>query len=101
MVFLPLKIACPGCGSNNLVYSCDPACCFNHVCGDCLNNFELLTRDLGETIAFADTEPEEKDTCAPTVACARCKSLSVYATAESSMKLFCASCHALLELEFS
>lgn len=101
MNFLPLTIACPGCGAKELVYSCDPACCFNHVCSACLNTVELSTRDLGETLAFGDIEIEERDPCAPTTACARCQSLNVYATAESATKLFCASCHAVLELELS
>ena len=104
MNILPLTVACPGCGSKDVVYSCEPDCCFNHVCGNCLNNFELFTKDLGENSDSINIEPEERDSCAPTVECARCRSLKVYQVAESeasAARLVCASCDALLELGFS
>jgi hypothetical protein len=101
MTFSPLTTTCPACGSKDIVYSCEPACCFNHVCSSCLNSFELLTRDLGESGPSMDMEPEERDPCAPTVACARCKSLNVYMAGENPARLSCASCHAMLELVFS
>src|SRR5215216_4739326 len=101
MAYLPLAISCPSCASTEIVYSCEPACCFNHVCSTCLNSFELSTRDLGETASTISVTAAERDTCAPTVACARCKGLNVYLLEETPLTLFCASCRALLELVFS
>jgi len=104
MELLPLTVACPGCGSEDVVYSCDPDCCFNHVCSSCLHNFELFTEDLGEKIPLAGGHPPEKDSCMPTVACALCQSLNVYqlAVAEGeARKLVCVSCLSLLRLGFS
>ena len=98
-----LSIDCPACGSKEIAYSCTPDCCFNHVCGDCLHSFQLVTRDLNETMPSASVVAEEKDTCAPTAACTRCNSLKVYGfDGEESLagKAGCASCGALLELEF-
>ncbi|HXG93256.1 MAG TPA: hypothetical protein VNN73_12975 [Blastocatellia bacterium] len=104
MEFEPLTIACPGCGSPDVVYSCHPDCCFNHVCSNCLSNFELATKDSGETLPTFGLRAEEKDSCAPTVQCARCSSLDVYQLKDeksSVQKLACAKCRALLALEFS
>src|SRR5215216_2535947 len=104
MKLSPLAIICPGCGSKEVVYSCTPDCCFNHVCGDCLNNFQLLTNDLGKTLRPVRVNADERDTCAPTVACARCESLEVYQLEDDQSpagNLVCATCGALLDLEFS
>src|SRR5262249_1280510 len=38
-----LRVACPSCGSEAVAYTCQPECCFNHVCESCLANFELAT----------------------------------------------------------
>ena len=104
MKLSPIAINCPGCGSKEIVYSCTPDCCFNHVCGDCLNNFQLLTKDLGETLRPVKVSAGEKDTCAPTASCARCESLDVYQLEGESSRagnLVCAACGALLGLEIS
>jgi hypothetical protein len=103
MKLLDLTVACPHCGSRNVIYSCEPTCCFNHVCGDCLASFELLTRDLGGELAVVENQPGERDSTAPTVACARCESLEVHRVDDgaSSNQLVCVSCHAHLELDFS
>ena len=104
MEFRALTVLCPRCGSEDVIYSCDPECCFNHVCSVCLESFELFTKDLGEGVAPVDIQAQERDSCAPTVACARCKSLQVYQAGEGEgfgTRLACMSCHALLELGFS
>ena len=99
----PLSVNCPGCGSGDVVYSCEPDCCFNHVCGECLTSFQLLTRDL-ERKSSDKIEVEKRDSCAPTVACARCGSLRVGVieqTEANNPLLMCVDCSTLLALEFS
>jgi hypothetical protein len=94
-----LELACPLCGSAGVFYSCTPNCCFNHVCGDCGGTFEPATRLIGPAdspVEPPDPLPEASD---PTVACARCESTAVYLTAGGA--LVCASCRALLELEYT
>ena len=100
---LPLTLSCPRCGSPDLVYSCEPECCFNHVCGDCLGSFQLQTLDLGKTVADLSFERRQRDCLAPTVACARCKSLNVAMLARTDgagAKLVCVDCKTLLEIDF-
>lgn len=101
MEFRPLAVVCPDCGSEDVIYSCHPDCCFNHVCGACLKSFELFTEDLGEKLAAVEAPAFERDSSKPTVACARCHSLEVYQLAEggaADVRLICASCHTLLRL---
>ena len=102
MRFEPLSFACPVCGSREVTYTCDPACCFNHVCNRCYATFEPVTRALGEE-ATIDVEPIPPDSCEPTVSCARCQSLAVYAVVSETLlggAYACAACHALLGLDF-
>jgi len=103
MTLLPLTIQCPACGSSDVTYTCEPTCCFNHVCGACYTAFELYTQPLGGTLQGMQAPAAERDSLAPTVACARCESLDVYILAREdtpSQQLVCAACHALLELGF-
>jgi transcription elongation factor Elf1 len=102
MRFLPLTIRCPACGSGDVVYSCTPDCCFNHVCNACLNSFELATKDLGESLASGSLETQGPDSCEPTVSCARCGSLKLLMMDEGVTpgRLACSACNTLLELEF-
>jgi hypothetical protein len=100
---LPLTLNCPRCGSADLVYSCEPECCFNHVCGDCLGSFQLQTLELGNSLADFSFEHQERDCLAITVACARCKGLNVAMIASESgidAGLVCVDCKALLEIQF-
>lgn len=116
MRFSPLIATCPACGSGDVVYSCTPDCCFNHVCNQCLESFELSTRDLGESLSpggieagwqdsrgqeSREQESRERDSCAPTVSCARCGSLELLMIEEGDSKgrLICSACKTLLELE--
>jgi hypothetical protein len=98
-----LTVACPNCGSRDITYSCEPKCCFNHLCGNCYATFELLTIPLGKKIDDLQAPSRERDCLAPTTACALCESLDLFQLDEGEVlsdKLFCASCHALLKLQF-
>jgi len=101
MKITPLTIECPKCGSGKIAYSCEPECCFNHVCEDCLCNFLLGTRALGRAIPGLRPDAAEKDSCAPTAKCARCESLDVRSLDldESTVLLaVCVLCGTVLEL---
>ena len=94
-----LAIACPGCGSHEVFYSCTPNCCFNHVCAECGTTFEPMTRATGRSLAGIvppDPLPEAAD---PTAGCARCDSTAVYMTEDGS--LVCGKCGAVLVLELT
>jgi hypothetical protein len=94
-----LAIACPGCGSGDVFYSCTPNCCYNHVCAECGTTFEPMTTSTGGTassVAPPDPMPEAAD---PTAACAKCDSTAVYMTEEGL--LVCGKCGALLVLELT
>jgi hypothetical protein len=100
MELLPIKIACPVCGSENITYTCEPKCCFNHICDSCYSTFELATAIVGGDLEIGNFQPEEREPLAPTAACSRCEAVDVYAL-EASNTLVCASCHALLNLVFN
>ncbi len=93
-------IRCPKCGGREIVYSCEPKCCFNHVCADCRSTFEINTYKTGEfdrTSQLAFAEPESGD---PTTGCAACESLNL-AVLRSDAKetlLVCGKCRAVLKL---
>jgi len=104
MPLRPLTVACPACGSENVTYTCEPSCCFNHVCGDCYSSFELFTELLGDNPGAGQKPSQERDSLAPTVACARCESLDVFMVEEAaspSRPLVCAACQASLQLGFA
>lgn len=95
MQVLKNVVRCPKCGAPAVVYTCEPKCCFNHVCADCRASFELTTRKIqGE--APAPREVETSESSDPTVACAACQGLHVYVLQDSV--LACADCGAVLEL---
>jgi hypothetical protein len=106
MKIQPLTVVCPKCGSGNIAYSCEPGCCFNHVCGDCLASFQLVTRDLGKRFAdrrllAAGSDSDEEDSCAPTAACAKCQGLKVRSLADDESgfnRAVCVECGSVLEL---
>ena len=104
MTLRPLTVQCPTCGAADVTYTCEPKCCFNHLCGTCYTTFELLTKPLGGALTVSAMPSEERDSLAPTVACARCESLDVYVVEREDAaprQLVCATCHALLELVFA
>lgn len=97
-----LKVNCPECASAEVVYTCDPECCFNHVCNDCLASFLLFTDAAGGRAGEA-VEVQQPDSCEPTVACAVCGSLKVGAVAGGAgeQTLVCGACRSLLRLGYS
>jgi len=94
-----ISIACPVCGSAEIVYSCEPKCCFNHVCAECRASFQTGTRLAGGRANGAVPPNPLPDCTEPTAACAKCESTRVYALEDG--KLVCADCGLLLELELS
>ena len=100
----PLVVQCPSCASPEITYTCEPKCCFNHICAACYTTFELFTEPTGRMLTGVVKPPQERDSLAPTVACAKCDSLAVYMMApEGSTRsaLICTDCHALLQLGFT
>jgi transposase-like protein len=100
MILTPITISCPQCGSTDVVYSCKPECCFNHVCNHCYTTFELETSRVGE-VKEEFRVPPDPDPSAPTTACARCGDVKVFAIRAgqtSAPQYVCASCKALLTL---
>jgi hypothetical protein len=92
-------VRCPQCHGVGIVYSCEPKCCFNHVCADCRSTFELNTEKTGQTdaIVVENGEPESGD---PTTGCASCGSLrmAVLRSSDKETILVCGACHALSKL---
>ncbi len=93
-------IRCPKCGGAEIVYSCEPKCCFNHVCADCRSTFEINTHKTGRfdrdsQLAFAEPASGE-----PTTGCAHCESLNlaVLRTGPDETLLLCGKCRAVLKL---
>ncbi|MBZ5561361.1 MAG: hypothetical protein LAP13_02965 [Acidobacteriia bacterium] len=101
MTLQPLVIACPQCGSTDVFYSCEPKCCFNHVCSNCRTTFEPFTTRVGEVTEDFAVPPELEPT-APAAPCARCGEARVFAIAgnpDAPRQYVCAACRALLTLE--
>ena len=97
----PISITCPQCGSKDVVYSCQPTCCFNHVCNNCYTTFELETIKLGEMQEDFEM-PSDPDPSSPTAPCARCREAKVFAIVDSQDPQYvCVSCKALLALQFT
>jgi hypothetical protein len=88
---------CPLCGSADVIYTCAPHCCFNHVCGACRASWQLGTEATGRRLDALDEPPGEYDTAFPTAPCARCGGLA-FQIADSE-ELACPECRALLRLE--
>ena len=91
-------LGCPSCGSQAVIYSCEPKCCFNHICSDCHTSFELETSDTGRELAGVEPPERALEACDPTTECARCHSLTVYQVGEGCV---CLTCSALLELHYT
>ena len=94
-----LELRCPVCGSSEIVYSCEPKCCFNHVCGECRSTFEPGTRVAGGPVGAVEPPDPLPECTDPTVACAKCESTRVYVLEDG--RLVCAACGLLLELELT
>ncbi len=100
MTLAPLTIPCPQCGSNDVLYSCKPDCCFNHVCSKCYTTFEPVTTRVGELKGEIGAIPTDPDPTGPTAPCARCGEwkLFVISDGDSPGQVLCVSCKALLTL---
>ena len=90
-------IKCPQCGGREIVYSCEPKCCFNHVCADCRSTFEINTQKTGRfdhETAISGEEPESGD---PTTGCGSCESLKVTVIRADGDEILvlCAKCRAV------
>ena len=102
MKLVPISVVCSQCGSGDVFYSCNPQCCYNHVCNNCYTTFELETARVGEVTENVEIPPEpNSDT--PTAPCARCHEPRVFAVADagSPPQYVCAACNALLTLEYT
>ena len=103
MTLAPLEVTCPQCGSHDVLYSCKPDCCFNHVCNNCYTTFELETARVGE-FKGEFRVPPEPDSTQPTAPCARCGEWKVFAIQDGENKLsqlVCIDCRALLTLQLT
>src|SRR5215831_4753437 len=102
MRLLPLSLACPQCGSNEVLYSCSPSCCFNHVCSGCYTTFEPVTKRVGEFESELGQLPD-LDASGPTAACARCGAINLFRLEDDSRLrgVVCGSCRALLAVELT
>ncbi len=94
-------IRCPQCGGAEIVYSCEPKCCFNHVCADCRSTFELNTAKTGRFDHQSAIQAEEPASGEPTTGCTNCDSLkvAVLSASEGETLLLCGTCRAVLRLE--
>ncbi len=99
MALRPVKdvIRCPKCGSAEIVYSCEPKCCFNHVCADCRSTFEINTGKTGRFESAVSVDIPEPESSDPTTACAACESLrvAVLSSSENETLLVCGKCRAV------
>jgi hypothetical protein len=93
-------IRCPKCGGKDIVYSCEPKCCFNHVCADCRSTFEINTQKTGRFENAAQIEASEPKSGDPTTGCANCESLrmAVLTSSADETLLVCGNCHAVSKM---
>jgi hypothetical protein len=99
MRFGPVAARCPTCGSADVIYSCAPHCCFNHVCADCRSSWQLRSVTLGRRLPEGLVPSADYDTSDPTAACAACGSLAFQI--EGTAELACPACRAVLRLEYT
>ncbi len=92
-------VRCPTCASVQIVYTCEPKCCFNHLCADCRTTFQLVTQKLGGPPLSPRNDIAPPESSDPTVACAACEGLRLYATADP-VEVVCADCGVLLTLSY-
>lgn len=93
----PLRFRCPACGGADVVYTCEPRCCFNHACAACRATFYPSTESTGRRVAGLPEQPPP-DCTAPTVACENCRSLAVYMLGDDPV---CTACGAVLTLHLA
>lgn len=95
-------VRCPECGGADVVYTCEPKCCFNHVCAECRASFELGTRKRGGEAHERRSDVEAPESSDVTAACAACEGLRIYVVSEegAAVVLACADCGQELELHY-
>lgn len=93
-------VRCPQCGGSDIIYSCEPKCCFNHVCADCRSTFELNTQKTGRFDHETAREAEEPQSGEPTTGCPSCESLklAVLSSENGETLLLCVNCRAISKL---
>jgi len=94
-------IHCPQCGGSEIIYSCEPKCCYNHVCADCRSTFELNTKKTGRFDHESCIEASEPPSGDPTTGCAHCDSLkiAVLKSDGEQILLLCGDCRSVLALQ--
>lgn len=93
-------IRCPHCKGAEIIYSCEPKCCFNHVCADCRSTFEINTVKTGRFDRETPIQASEPLSGDPTTGCAACDSLrlAVLKSDKTETLLICGNCRAVLRL---
>ena len=94
MLVRPLHLTCPRCGAADVVYSCEPRCCFNHVCARCRTTFQTATSAAGPRLpdlCAPEPAPESTD---PSAACCECREVAVGSLDDG--RAACWACGALL-----
>jgi hypothetical protein len=93
-------VRCPKCQGAEIIYSCEPKCCFNHVCADCRSTFEINAHKTGRFDHDSAIDAREPESGEPTTGCASCESLevAVLSTGEAETLLLCAKCRAVSRL---
>lgn len=93
-------IRCPKCGGPDIVYSCEPKCCFNHVCSECRSTFQIKTHKTGQFDRESKLDFVEPSSTEPTTSCAACESLklAVLRSDANETLLVCGNCRAVLKL---
>ena len=92
-------VRCPKCGGAEIIYSCEPKCCYNHVCADCRSTFEINTVKTGQSVNTT-AEVEEPQSGEPTTGCASCESLrvAVLKSENDETLLLCGKCGAISKM---
>jgi len=93
---VPIAARCPLCGSDDVIYSCNPHCCFNHVCGACRASWQHRTTP-STTAADAVDPGADYDTAYPAAPCSGCGGLVFQI--EGTDTLYCLACRRTLRLE--
>ncbi|MBI3209527.1 MAG: hypothetical protein HYZ37_11585 [Candidatus Solibacter usitatus] len=94
-----LQFQCPTCGSADVFYSCEPKCCFNHVCAECKTTFEPVTLLASKDRRRIDAPDPPPECTEPTVACCVCESVRVFLDDDDA--LVCMDCGAVLKMELT
>ena len=103
MTLLRDLVRCPLCQSPDVVYSCEPKCCFNHVCSNCKATFQLVTHKTGVRDADTPIDATAPESGDPAAACAVCHELKLAVVTsgdEGKVLLLCAGCRSVVELAY-